>query len=83
MILFFGTRPGKKRTTQLRHVSCNFCEQVGTLTVVEQANYIHVFWLPIIKIGTSRYAACSHCKKHFDAEDFDAPMQRALHQNHP
>lgn len=78
MILFFGTRPGKKTTKPLQEVTCNFCSQKGTLTAVEQANYIHIFWLPIIKIGTSRFAECSHCKKVFYKDEFTSEMLRVF-----
>ena len=78
MILFFGTRPGKKTSKLLHGVSCSHCQQKNTITAVEQANYIHLFWLPLIKIGTSRYAECSHCKRYFDKQDFNAAMERAI-----
>jgi len=39
MILFFGTRPGKKVTKVLNDVTCPYCNQTGTLTAVAQPNY--------------------------------------------
>ena len=78
MILFFGTRPGKKITQKLVGVSCGFCNQANTLIVVSQPNYFHLFWLPLFKIGTSRYAECSHCKSVYDKEEFTTDMILAL-----
>ncbi|WP_250149195.1 hypothetical protein [Flagellimonas sp. 389] len=42
-----------------------------------QANYIHLFWIPIFKIGTSRYAECTHCKRTCCKEEFTPEMERA------
>jgi len=78
MILFFGTRPGKKTEHELSGVSCSYCGQRGTLTTITQPNYFHLFWLPLFTIGTSRYAECSHCKKVFYKEEFTEEMNRSL-----
>lgn len=78
MILFFGTRPGKKTTQQLQGVSCDYCNQTGTLTAVSQPNYFHLFWLPLFKIGTARYAECAHCKRVYYKEEFTEKMKKAL-----
>jgi glutaredoxin len=78
MILFFGTRPGKKETKVLTHATCSHCHQTGTLTAVAQPNYAHLFWIPLFTINTIRYAECSHCKKVYYKEDFTQEMERAL-----
>ncbi|WP_318309703.1 zinc-ribbon domain-containing protein [Flagellimonas crocea] len=78
MILFFGTRPGKKETKPLPHVVCSHCGQRGTLTAVVQPNYAHLFWIPLFTINNIRYAECSHCKKVYYKEDFTLEMERAL-----
>lgn len=78
MILFFGTRPGKKETKVLQNVTCPYCQQTGTLTVVSQPNYAHLFWIPVITLNNAQYAECSHCKRVFYKEEFTPEMQRAL-----
>ncbi|WP_082433366.1 zinc-ribbon domain-containing protein [Flagellimonas eckloniae] len=78
MILFFGTRLGKKEIRTLHHVSCPHCSQTGTLTVVSQPNYVHLFWIPVFKLKTSQFAECSHCKRGFYKEEFTPEMERAL-----
>ncbi|WP_222983345.1 zinc-ribbon domain-containing protein [Flagellimonas meishanensis] len=78
MILFFGTRPGKRETKSLKNVACPFCGQRDTLTVVSQPNYAHLFWVPIFTIKTEQFAECSHCKKVYYKEDFTQEMQKAL-----
>ncbi len=78
MILFFGTRPGKKTIQPLFGATCNYCHRQDTLTAVSQPNYFHVFWLPLFKIHTSRYAECSHCKRVYYKEEFTEEMKRAL-----
>lgn len=78
MILFFGTKPGKKEIKALRSTTCPHCSQVGTLTAISQSNYIHVFWIPLIKIGVSKYVECSHCKRVYYKEEFTPEMKREL-----
>ncbi|MCL6268088.1 zinc-ribbon domain-containing protein [Flagellimonas myxillae] len=78
MLLFFGTRPGKKETKVLAEVQCPHCGQNGTLTAVSQANYIHLFWIPLFKIGVSQFAECTHCKRGFYKEEFSKEMEGAM-----
>lgn len=78
MIFFFGTKTGKKETKTLYNVSCPHCYQTGTLTTVSHPNYVHFFWIPIFKLGTSRFAECTHCKRVYYKEEFTPEMQREL-----
>lgn len=78
MILFFGTRPGKKTQKRLEGISCEHCGQTETLTAISQPNYVHVFWIPLYKMGTSFLAECSHCKRVYYKEEFTPEMNRAL-----
>ncbi len=78
MILFFGTRPGKKTIKKLDGATCPYCHQVDTLTAVMQPNYAHVFWIPVFTINNVKYAECSYCKRGFDKEEFTPEMERAL-----
>ncbi len=78
MILFFGSRPGKKETKTLKNVSCPHCHQRDTLTAVSQPNHAHLFWIPVFTLNTIRYAECSHCKRVYYKEEFTPEMERAL-----
>jgi len=78
MILFFGTRPGKRETRQLLHSTCPYCHQQGTLTAVTQSNYIHLFWIKLFKISTTTTAECSHCKRAFYENEFTEEMSHEL-----
>lgn len=78
MILFFGTRLGKKQFKQMPDVTCPFCEQSGTLTLIAQSNYFHLFWIKLFKISTSSYAECSHCKKVYLEEEFNTEIRNTL-----
>ena len=78
MILFFGTRPGKKETKTLRNVACPHCQQLDTLSVTCQPNYAHLFWIPIFTINNVRYAECLHCKRVYYKEEFTTEMEQAL-----
>ncbi|MCB0373084.1 MAG: zinc-ribbon domain-containing protein [Muricauda sp.] len=78
MILFFGTRPGKREIKALKNVTCPHCHQRDTLTAVSQPNYAHLFWIPVFTIKNISYAECSHCKRVFYKEEFSPEMERAL-----
>lgn len=78
MILFFGTKPGKKETKILRNVTCTHCQQTGTLTAVQQSNKAHVFWISVFTINNTRYVECSHCKRVYYKEEFTPEMEQAL-----
>jgi len=77
MILFFGSRPGKRETKKLPLVQCPHCEQMGSLTLVSQANHAHIFWLPLFVIDRAQYVECSHCKRVYFREEFSPEMERA------
>ncbi|MDT0605518.1 zinc-ribbon domain-containing protein [Croceitalea rosinachiae] len=78
MILFFGTKPGKQIKKPLNHIACNHCKQTGTLSVTLQSNYLHLFWVPLFKIGTSRFVKCSHCKKVYYKDEFTIEMEKIV-----
>ncbi|MEO9513353.1 MAG: zinc-ribbon domain-containing protein [Flavobacteriaceae bacterium] len=78
MILFFGTKQGKKETKKLTSVSCPHCSQAGTLILTSHPNYAHLFWVPILKLNVSHYAECLHCKRVYYREEFTQEMQNAL-----
>jgi len=78
MILFFGTKIGNSSTKILHKTPCVHCSHIGTVTVTTQPNLFHLFWIPLFKIGTSRYAECSHCKRVHYEEEFNADMAKEL-----
>lgn len=78
MILFFGTKTGKQVRKRLAYASCNHCTQTGTITLISQPNFFHLFWISLFKIGTSHFAECSHCKKVYYKEDFTTEIQKHL-----
>ncbi|MDX1315638.1 MAG: zinc-ribbon domain-containing protein [Eudoraea sp.] len=80
MILFFGTRPGKTRTATLSGVSCPHCGSKGQLSASSTPNFIHIFWIPVYRLGTSLIVECAHCKKGFYKEDFSSEMKRAIEE---
>ena len=78
MILFFGTRPGKREAKKLPLLPCPHCQQVGTLTLVSQRNLAHIFWIPLVNLQTAHYVECSHCKRVYVREEFTPAMEKAL-----
>ncbi len=80
MILFFGTRPGKRESKLLKNVRCPYCEQIDTMTLFITSNFVHFFWIKIFKISTHVYAICSHCKRHYDKAEFTDEMKESFRE---
>ncbi len=78
MILFFGTRPGKRKSKYLLSTECSHCRQIGTLQALKVPNYFHLFWIPIFKVYTSHLLECDHCKKVYFKEEFTPEMKKAF-----
>lgn len=79
-ILFFGTRPGKKREVRLPGVRCPFCGQAGQLRATVVPHYVHLFWLPVYRLRPMAYVECGHCKKVYEGADLTPPMRTALEE---
>ncbi len=77
-ILFFGTRPGKRREAPLPGVSCPFCGQAGQLQATLLPQYIHLFWIPVYSLRPLAYVECAHCKKVYEGEDLTPEMRKGL-----
>lgn len=77
MILFFGSRPGKRTSRDLPGTDCPHCGQRGSLSLHAQPQYAHLFWIPIFNLKTHLYAECSHCKRVYYKEEFSPEMEEA------
>ncbi|MEX0273175.1 MAG: zinc-ribbon domain-containing protein [Flavobacteriaceae bacterium] len=69
MILFFGTRPGKRTSMVLERTICPYCGQTGTIMVHSQPQWFHLFWIKLFTVSTHQFGECSHCKRGFYKED--------------
>ncbi|MEH6681386.1 MAG: zinc-ribbon domain-containing protein [Sediminicola sp.] len=78
MILFFGTKSGKIRTTALLGIDCPFCGQADVLMGTSVPIYFHLFWIPLFKVSTNRWAQCSHCKKMYDQTEFTEDIKHKI-----
>lgn len=79
-IMFFGTRPGKKKEKTLKGVSCPFCNQEGQLRATLIPQYIHLFWIPVYRLRPEAYVECAHCRKVYDGQGLSPEMQQHLDQ---
>jgi len=77
-ILFFGTRPGKKRQAPLRGETCPYCGQAGQLTATVVPQYIHLFWIPVYRLRPMAWVECAHCKKVYEGGDLTPQMKTGL-----
>ena len=80
MILFFGTRTGKREIKHLKGLCCSYCEQVDTLTASKTRNWFHLFWIKIFKISSHLIAECSHCKRVYFETEFSEGMRRKIEE---
>ena len=61
MILFFGTRVRTRRSgTGVFH--CPYCFVARTYERLETRTWVHLFWVPLIPLGSARPAVeCTVC----------------------
>lgn len=78
MFLFFGTRNGKTLQKRLKGVRCPNCGQQDTIIATTTGNYVHLFWVPLAKVGSQAFAECTYCKRGFYRNDFTQQMEEAL-----
>ncbi len=78
MIIFFGVRPGKTKEVPLKGVRCPNCDHSGHLYLFSTPSFIHIFWIPVWRLNTTRIAECNYCKRGFYKEDFTPEMQQAI-----
>lgn len=74
MIIFFGTRTGKTKTVALKKATCPYCNQKGYLQASRTPNFIHLFWIPVYRLGIHIEAICEYCKKGFYKGEFTPEM---------
>ncbi len=78
MILFFGTRPGKRKETRLGGLSCPHCRQRDTLVATVIPHFVHIFWLPVYRLKPFLSVECTHCKRVYLRGEFNADMQARI-----
>ena len=62
MILFFGTR---RRTRRIGtgEFHCPYCFVPRTYEHLETRSWVHLFWIPLVPLGSARPAVeCSVCR---------------------
>ncbi|MCO5724749.1 zinc-ribbon domain-containing protein [Robiginitalea marina] len=77
-ILFFGTRPGKKKEATLPGAACPYCGQAGQLRATLIPQFVHLFWIPVFRLRPTAYVECGHCKKAYAEDDLTTEMRRGL-----
>lgn len=83
MILLFGVRPGKTRSFVLRGVPCPNCHTTGQLTASSTPSFIHLFWIPVYRLGTDQLVECGYCKRGFHKPEFTTAMKQAISDHLP
>ena len=62
MILFFGTRV-RRNILGTGTFHCPYCQMSRTYEHVESRTWVHVFWLPIVPLGSAtRSIRCTVCR---------------------
>jgi uncharacterized protein with PIN domain len=78
MILFFGIRPGRTTTIDMKHLKCPHCNQPNTLSGKSNPNYLHLFWIPLYRVSTTQVVSCKHCKRIYFKNEFTMEMKHAF-----
>lgn len=62
-MIFFGTGHYSKRNPQHRHGICESCGRAGQLHSYNCTQFAHLYWIPIIPLGSKRIMdQCPSCK---------------------
>lgn len=50
-----------KEIKELKNVTCSHCESLGTVKLIKNYSYFHIFFIPIFKWNESYYLLCNKC----------------------
>ena len=69
MLFFYGTRQYGKRNVVNRTGTCDQCGAHGTLSPYDSSSFFHVYWIPLIPLGSKRIIdACPSCERHYESK---------------
>lgn len=79
--IIFGVRSSKLEEKRLRsNTNCPNCQRKSSFVVKGEANYFHLFWIPVIPLPKVLRVQCVHCDKEFEKKDFPEDVKRAVKQ---
>lgn len=77
--IIFGTKATKLIEKRLNaNTSCPYCQQKSSFILKGEANYFHLFWIPVIPLGKELYVQCVHCHNKYFKKDFAEDVKKAV-----
>lgn len=80
-MIIFGTR-GTVLNQQSQAFDCPNCGGLGTVHIVFQARYFHIFWIPIFPTSKTGISQCSNCKQVLYPKEMPAKLQLAYQESY-
>lgn len=78
MIIIHGLYRFGRRKVAVRKDFCNSCRLEGTAEQWQSFNCVHIFWIPLIPLGTKRLWKCPNCGEDPRKENRMAPVLRFI-----
>lgn len=76
MIIIYGVHRFGRKKVGVRNDFCNSCKNEGVAEHWQSFDCAHIFWIPLIPLGTKRRWKCSHCGEDPRAETKMSPVLR-------
>jgi hypothetical protein len=65
-MIIYGKRASHLKSVTLPNVACPNCATQGSIVLGTFAQYVHIFWIPVLSIGRTGISQCSNCKQTFE-----------------
>ncbi|MCT4591477.1 MAG: zinc ribbon domain-containing protein [Carboxylicivirga sp.] len=76
-MIIYGWRASHIKSEANNRIICPSCGETGTIVNSVFGRYVHIFWIPVIPIGKTGGAQCTHCQKTFSKKEMNDDMKRA------
>lgn len=82
-MIIFGSRNSKISSFEIINCYCEYCGNNTTHNIIVFGNYFHIFWIPILPLGTKVFSECTHCKRTLKKKYFTPKIKEAYIKNKP
>ena len=80
MFIMIGAGSGHRKKAYLGVRICPHCGKLSHFYLMEQAQQVSLFFVPVVRWGKHWGIACSRCKAGFEIEDTEKAARAEWHQ---
>ena len=62
-MVIFGSGSAHLKTAPARNVTCDNCNNQGTISFSIYRKHAHIFWIPVFPMNKTGASQCSHCQQ--------------------